>query len=236
MSNIVQGGYNVYGYKLGVIMLDTVFPRIKGDIGNAETWNFPVLYKTVKNALPHKVVLELTKSDIEPFILAAKELESRGVKAITTSCGFLALFQEEMQKELSVPVFTSALVQLPFIRGIINPKKKILILTANSKTLTQRHLESACGSLKDISYKIVGTEDKPTFTWFTVENREKVDLDLCRQDIILSLDEELNKKNDYGAILLECTNMPPYSDFIRQRYNLPVFDIVTLANFVVSTF
>ena len=85
MGNVAYGGNCFYGYDIGVLMLDSKFPRIIGDVGNAKTWNFPVLYKKVENATPTKVVLKLTKDDINPFIDAAKELEKSGVKAITTS-------------------------------------------------------------------------------------------------------------------------------------------------------
>lgn len=48
MKERITGGRNVYGYDIGVLMLDSVFPRICGDIGNAKTWDFPVLYKKVE--------------------------------------------------------------------------------------------------------------------------------------------------------------------------------------------
>ena len=102
MEKIVYGGKNVYGYDIGILMLDSKFPRIRGDVGNAKTWDFPVLYKTVVGGTPKKVVLELTEDDIEPFILAAKELEQAGVKAITTSCGFLALFQKQLANAVNI--------------------------------------------------------------------------------------------------------------------------------------
>lgn len=232
MSKVVFGGYNVYGYDIGVLMLDSKFPRILGDVGNAKTWDFPVLYKRVNGQTPSKVVLDLTFDDIKPFADAALELQKEGVKAITTSCGFLALFQHELSNLLDVPVFTSTLILLPTISRIIGGKK-ILILTANSETLSKKHLENACGDLKNISYSIKGTQNKKNFTHFTVQNWDEVDIDLCRREIIESIDEEINKEK-YGAILLECTNMPPYSEVIRERYNLPVFDFITLMNFIHS--
>ena len=36
----------------------------------------------------------------------------------------------------------------------------------------------------------------------------------------------------YGAIVLECTNMPPYAAAIRQATALPVFDITSLIQMV----
>jgi Asp/Glu/hydantoin racemase len=37
---------------------------------------------------------------------------------------------------------------------------------------------------------------------------------------------------DVGAIVLECTNMPPYTADIQRETGLPVFDIVSLVNMV----
>ena len=231
MSRIVKGGYNVYGYDIGVLMLDSSFPRIIGDVGNAKTWNYPVLYKRVKNATPSKVVLDLRLEDIAPFIKAAKELEAEGVKAITTSCGFLALFQNELAKELNVPVFTSALIMLNMISRMIG-NKKILVISANSDTLTEKHIKAVCGDLNHINMKIVGTQDKANFTYFTVQNWDSVDIDLCQKEVIETIEGELSKDLSIGAILFECTNLPPYSNIVREKFGVPVFDFVSLMNFV----
>ncbi len=227
MDTIVNGGKNVYGYDIGILMLDSTFPRIEGDIANAKTWDFPVLYKRVEGGTPKKVVLELTSDDIQPFIEAAKELEREGVKAITTSCGFLSLFQEELSNAVNVPVFTSALLFVPMLSRMVGKDKKVGILTANKKTLTEKHLASA--GIKNIPYKIVGLEAGEEFTSFTVENRTSVNVDQCRKELMCAA-EQLIADKDVGIIVLECTNMPPYTKDIQQITNLPVFDIVMLVN------
>ena len=43
---------------------------------------------------------------LAPFIAAARALEGEGVAAIATSCGFLALFQGELQAALAVPIWS----------------------------------------------------------------------------------------------------------------------------------
>ena len=235
MSNIVYGGKTFYGFDIGIIMLNTVFPRIVGDVGNARTWNFPVLYEVVEKIPNDKVVLHLETEDIFPFIEAAKNLEYKGVRAITTSCGFLAMFQKILTAEINVPVFTSTLILIPFIKSIIG-NKKILILTANSDTLTEKHFEGAGISKFDDSLEIVGTQHTPTFTNFTVQNWLSVDVEQCRKDLFSVMENNLSLKNhEVGAILLECTNMSPYTSEIRQKYNLPVFDFVSMTNFVYSS-
>lgn len=235
MSNIVYGGKTFYGFDIGIIMLDTTFPRIIGDVGNAGTWNFPVLYEVVKKIPNDKVVLNLETEDIFPFIEAAKTLEAEGVRAITTSCGFLAIFQKILAAEVNIPVFTSTLILIPFIKNIIG-NKKILIMTANSDTLTERHFEGAGINKLDDSLEIIGTQNLPTFTNFTVQNWRSVDVEACRKDLFSVMENNLSLKNhEVGAILLECTNMSPYSSEIRRKYNLPVFDFVSMTNFVYSS-
>ena len=227
MSNIAKGGKNVYGYDIGVLMLDSTFPRIPGDIGNASTWDFPVLFKMVKGGTPKKVVLNLTKEDIQPFIEGAQELEKAGVKAITTSCGFLALFQKELSDSVNIPVFTSALLFVPMVYNTIGRNKKVGILTANSKTLSKRHLESV--GIHGIPHKIVGLEDGEEFASFSLYNRDSVDINKCRRELI-EASKKLIKDGDIGAVVLECTNMPPYTRDIQEIVDVPVFDIVNLTS------
>lgn len=232
MSNIVYGGYNVYGYKLGVLMLETSFPRIVGDIGNAATWNFPVLYKVVKGGTPNKVVLQLTMDDIQPFIDEAQELERQGVKAITTSCGFLALFQRELREAVNIPVIASALVMVPWVYSMISEKGKVGILTANSDTLTPRHLEAV--GVDKIPHVIYGLQNEEVFTDFTVQNWDSVDTDKCERELVYMAKKLVDENPDVRALVLECTNMPPYTEAIKKAVGIPVFDLVSMVNFVVE--
>lgn len=227
MKEIAAGGRNVYGYDIGILMLDSVFPRICGDIGNAQTWDFPVLYKKVEGICPKDVVLSLTKKEIRPFVAAAQELEREGVKAITTSCGFLALFQEELSNCVNIPVFTSALLFVPMLAKMIGRNRKAGILTANGKTLTQQHLKAV--GIDGIPYKIIGLEDKEEFTNFTVQNRTSVNVEKCGTELIEAA-LELTKEGDIGFIVLECTNMPPYTKAIQEAVGIPVFDVIMLTN------
>ncbi len=236
MSNVVYGGQTVYGYEVGIIMLNTTFPRIVGDVGNALTWNFPVKYEIVDRVPNDKVVLNLDESDLVPFIAAAKKLIGGGVRLITTSCGFLSLFQDQLSREVDVPIFTSSLIMLPMIRRMINPEKKILVLTANSETLSPEHFAAVGVSPKNFNLEICGTQHKKTFTNFTVHNWQSVNVDDCRNDLFEVLEESTSlAENKAGAIVLECTNMCPYSDDIRERYKVPVFDFVSMVNFVRET-
>ena len=126
---------------IGILMLDTRFERFNGDIGNAQTWPFPVQYKIVRGAVPNKVVDTLNNRDLfQRFADAADELIAEGVDGITTTCGFLALYQQELAAHCSVPVATSALLQVPMVARMLPKGKRPAILTFSAESLTVHHL------------------------------------------------------------------------------------------------
>ncbi|MFZ4411330.1 MAG: aspartate/glutamate racemase family protein, partial [Paracraurococcus sp.] len=101
---LARGGKAIYGAPLGILMLDARFPRIPGDMGNAGTWPFPVLYRVVRGASPDRVVLQGARGLLPDFIAAAQDLVAQGAEAITTNCGFLSLFQREIAAATGVSV------------------------------------------------------------------------------------------------------------------------------------
>jgi aspartate/glutamate racemase len=230
MNNIAKGGKNIYGFPIGILMLNSRFPRIPGEMGNATTWDFPVLYKVVKGASPQKVVAQNDPNLLEPFINAAKELEQDGVRAITTNCGFLAMFQKEMNGAVNVPLFSSALMMVPMVHSMIKPSQKVGIMTVNKSTLSEKIIKGA--GCEQIPKVVIGMENEEEFTNMILEDRLEMDIDKCRQEHIKIAKQLVNENSDVGAIVLECTNMPPYAKDIQEATGLPVFDIVSLVNFV----
>lgn len=230
MNTIAKGGKNIYGYPIGILMLNSQFPRIPGEMGNASTWDFPVLYKVVKGASPQKVVAENDPDLLTPFINAAKALELEGVQAITTNCGFLAMFQKQMNEAVNIPLFSSTLMMVPMVYNMIKPSQKVGIMTVNKSTLSQKIIEGA--GCSHIPKAIIGMENEEEFTNMILEDRLEMDVDKCRAEHVKIAKQLIEENPDVGAIVLECTNMPPYSNAIQKATGLPVFDIVTMVNFV----
>ena len=222
----ITGGKNIYGHPIGILMLETQFPRIPGDIGNATTWDFPVLYKIVQKATPDLVVRKGAPGLLEPYIRAAEELEKEGVRAITTTCGFLALFQKEMASAINIPVFTSSLMQVPLAYTMIKPSQKVGIITVHSKSLTQKHL--SCVGADQIPHVIYGTEGEEEFSRVILDDEVELDVDKSREELIRVAKRMLLEHPEVGAVVLECANMPPYAAAIQKEINLPIFDIYTL--------
>ena len=109
-----RGGKAVYGASVGMLLLETRFPRIPGDGGNAATWPFPVLWRVVSGATPDRVVRD-RGSVVEDFVAAGRELAALGADGITTNCGFLVLYQDRLARECGVPVAASSLLQVPWV-------------------------------------------------------------------------------------------------------------------------
>jgi len=218
---------------IGIIMLDTVFPRIPGDVGNPATFSFPVQYKVVKGADPKRVVIDADPQLLQPFIQAARSLESAGVKAIATSCGFLAIFHQELVDAVDIPVFTSSLLQVHFAGEILKKGLKVGILTARSQSLTLQHLIGV--GIQSYPLAIIGMDMAEEFSAVFIEGKKNINVDKCRKEIVSAAKKLVASDPNIGAIVLECTNMPPYARAIQDTVGLPVFDVVTMINYAYSS-
>ncbi|MEO1452476.1 MAG: aspartate/glutamate racemase family protein [Pseudomonadota bacterium] len=218
------GGKTVYGAGLGILMLNTRFPRIPGDIGNAGTWPFPVQYKVVTDATPDTVVRGDAEPLLEAFVTAGRELVDLGCDGIATNCGFLVPFQDEMTAALGVPVAASSLLQWPMIARALPPGQTVGILTISSETLTPAHLDAAAIPQ---GTPFAGTGATSHFTQAVLGDAGGIDFAQARADNIAAAERLIGEHPDVGAILLECTNMVPYAADIRRATGRPVFSIYT---------
>lgn len=223
---IARGGKAIYGAPLGILMLEARFPRIFGDMGNAGTWPFPVLYRVVRGASPEKVVLSGAAGLLPDFIDAARDLVSLGAEAITTNCGFLALFQHELAAAVGVPVATSSLMQIPWVQATLPPGERVGVITVSAATLTPAHL-AAVGVPLDTP--VVGTEGGCEFFRVLIRaEKDDMDIGLAEADILAAGRELVARHPDVGAVVLECTNMPPYAAALAEAIGRPVYDIYSM--------
>ncbi|HWH82353.1 MAG TPA: aspartate/glutamate racemase family protein [Burkholderiaceae bacterium] len=203
---------------LGVLMLDTRFPRIVGDIGNPATFGFPVRYRRVPGASPQRVVHEHDPALLQPFIDAGRALVADGATAITTSCGFLVLFQRELQAALSVPVWTSSLLLLAELQGAG-------VVTVDAAALGVEHLRAA-GAPADTP--IEGLAPGCAFQRCLLDDEPTLDVDAARGATVAAAQRLIARHPALSTIVLECTNMPPYADAVRAATGRTVHDLTTL--------
>ena len=227
---LFPGGKAIYGAPLGVLMLSARFPRIPGDMGNGETWPFPVLYRLVEAASPERVVLEGARGLLPAFLQAAAELVGAGAEAITTNCGFLSIFQEEIAAHVRVPVATSSLLQVPWVQATLPPGRRVGVVTISAATLTPGHLRAA-GAPADTP--VAGVD--PAGELYRVLSGgawETLDTARAEADVVGAGRALLARHAGIGAIVLECTNMPPYAAALADAVGLPVFDAHSLVRWL----
>ncbi|MEH6633292.1 MAG: aspartate/glutamate racemase family protein [Halopseudomonas aestusnigri] len=231
----LPGGHPTYGQDIGILVLDTSFHRIPGDIGNAQSFNYPVRYKAVKSATTDQIVAKGSKARalLPLFIKAALELERDGVRAIATSCGFLAVMQEELAAAVSIPVVTSSLLLVPMVSNIIGRSKSVGIITADAGSLSQEHLDGA--RIEDtLLLHIRGMENSEAFSETILKPSQSsprpLDPVTIGKDLLDLSKRLLRDQPDIGAIVLECTNLQPYAKTLRASLKIPVFGIIDLVN------
>jgi len=220
------------GEAIGILLLDTCVPFIPGDVANATTYSFPVRFQKVEGFTVARA-LDKDPTVFDDLLIAAKSLVQQGVRAITGDCGFMGIHQRKLAQALDVPVFLSSLIQIAFISCLIGPDAKVGVITADSKSLNADLL--AAVGISDASNVIVaGLEDQPNFYRFAIEETGVLDTKAVEMEVVSVGRQMVADHRQVRAILLECSLIPPYSAAIQAAVNLPVFDYITMINFVFS--
>ncbi|WP_191093854.1 aspartate/glutamate racemase family protein [Nocardia colli] len=219
---------------IGVLCLDTAFTKIPGHIRNPTTFDFPVDYQVVHGATPQRMVTEADPTLLDPFIIAAKELEARGVAAITSGCGFLVIFQQQLADAVQIPLYSSSLIQVPMVHRMLGADRKVGLLVAKKAALTPRHLNAIGG--ESVPICVAGMDAQPEFREVILEGRrDELNADRLGEEVLREIDQLATANPDMGALVIECTDLVPYGHAIQDRLGLPVFDIVTLTEMVHRT-
>lgn len=230
---LIKGGINICGVPLGVISLESYFPKPDGHIKHPASFDFPILYKTVQGATIDRLIRERDPELLKPFIEAAKELEREGVKAITGSCGFLALHQQALADAVDIPVFMSSLIQVPLVSRMLKSDQKVGVVVANSDALTMDHMVGV--GIADEPLVVAGMQQQPQFAEVILRgDSNDLDMDVFEQELTSVVEQMLCDNPDVGAIVLECTDLSHFAPKLQQRFGLPVFDLTSLTRMVAA--
>ena len=197
---------------LGVLMLDTQFPRPEGDIGHPSAFGVPTQRCVVAGAWPDKIVQSaagLRKGRVvTPILQLVRRLESDGARAITTSCGFLVLLQKEMQAQVKIPVVASSLLQLPALLAV---HPKVGVLTISSSKLGVEHLRAAgVPKARILDVLVQGVSADSEFANAILGNRASMNLEQAADDVLTAAIALKLREPTLDCVVLECTNMPSY--------------------------
>ena len=202
-----------------------------GNSTNLDSYHYPVRLHPVRGANVHTVLENPSREVLAQMIADAKAMAAEGTVAITTSCGFNAIFQEELASALNIPVFTSSLLQVPMVQRMLGPQAEVCIVTANAGALRPEHL-SAAGIERTTGLHIVGLEQCTEWQRMFDEPEQDVDLALIEKEILSTCLAAQAAHPALRAFVLECTDLPPFSAAIRRQTGLPVFDFITMANYL----
>lgn len=223
-------GAESYGHPIGILLIDCRTPFVPGDVGNATTYRFPVLYHTVPGVTLERLILQGDESLAGAVVAAARHLEARGARGIASDCGFMIRFQRQVAEAVRVPVFLSALLQIPWLAAALGPGRAIGVLTAHGGRLTPELLALA-GVAPEHRLHIAGMEHHPAFRGPMLDETPLLDTDAVEAEIVAEAEALVARHPEIGALVLECSNMPPYAHAIQAATGLPVFDFTTMIDY-----
>jgi hypothetical protein len=219
------------GATIGILQSNSQIAMPPGDVGNARTFTFPVVYRVVEELTGDRLIVQADPALAGPLIREARALEALGVSAITGDCGHMIQFQRDVAGAVNVPVLLSSWMQVPFISSTLPPHQEIGVLMANSRFLRKAYLKNA-GIDESVRMVVAGMESYPAFCSAVIEESGDLDGARVEQEVVSAAIKLKQQHPDIGAIFLECSDMPPYAAAIQRALHLPVYDFVTMINFV----
>ncbi|WP_230203695.1 aspartate/glutamate racemase family protein [Bacillus massiliigorillae] len=223
-------GQYISGYSVGILYLDGCwYPVLPGNVANLSTYQFPVRLKKVPNCTTSRL-LNGDADLLESVIQAAKELEAEGARAISAACGFFGNFQEKVANAVDIPVYLSSVVQIPWIQVGLKSNQKVGMLTAYADGMSE-NLFKSCG-VYNTNNVVIQDLSKCTEFSCILEDRGTFDNEKLREEVVMAADQLVKNNPDIAAILLECSDLPPYASDIQRQVKLPTYDFITLINWV----
>jgi hypothetical protein len=222
-------GASTAGFRLGILTIDTCHALVPGNVQHAGSFSFPVQYEVVRDVSP-RALMEGDPRSVPQILDAARRLEQSGVTAIVGACGSFANFQREVAASLTVPVYMSILLEVPFVLRALPPQRQLGVIFARVSSYTDRVREQ-CGIDEPERVVAIGAEGLPAFEPVLAQAGE-LDSEALELQLIELARRTLAKHPAIGAWLLQCSDLPPYSATLQRMTGLPVFDMVTLIEHV----
>lgn len=236
-TSVVPAGKRVYGVDVGIILIDSYFPRPLGDIGNAGSFGYPIAYSVAEGLSPQDMVAESPPATAwEALESAARQLTDLGVRSLSTSCGLLARHQRRLADSVGVPVASSSLLQIPLVLKMLPREARIGVLTIDSRSLDEPAQWAGAGVTKDEVGRcvVIGMESTEHFHGVIMGHVEELDSQKAGSEVVAVASGAHHADPSIAAWVLECTNLSPYSALLRQQCGLPVWDCLTLVDLMKS--
>jgi hypothetical protein len=229
---VYKPAVEAYGLAVGIVLLDANVPFIPGDVGNANSFRYPVLYRTVPG-LTRKECVDNPQAWTGAVVEAALALERQGVRAIAGSSGAMIHFQDSVAGAVKLPVCLSSLLQLPWIAAAFGPSRPIGVIAGDKGDASPKLLERF--RLKPKNPIVVkGLQDQPGFRRGVLEEKGRLDSERIEAEVVRVAKRMAKESPKLAAILLEPAALPPYAKAVQAAVGLPVFDFVSLIDYTQS--
>lgn len=226
-------GRYVYGVPIGILMFEINYAAVvPGAVVNASSYDFPIFVEQV-HGIHFEDLYNKNRDAIPKIVEAAKRLEQQGVRAITSTCGFFGIFQKEIADAVSIPVFLSSLLQLPFMNFALRQGESIGVVTAKADSFDEDFLKAS--GAEHVPIKVAGLEDAPYFSSHVIREEPVINTEEIEKEVLGAVLKLVKDNPDVSMILLECSELPPYAKKVQDATGLPVFDFNTMINYIVST-
>ena len=237
---LVTGGHPYQGYSVGIMKFEGKrYPMLAGDVGNATSYPFPVLIREIPgvNNNPYPPVKD-DKGNftevVQKCINAAKKLEQDGVRSIAMCCGFFSLIQPIIAAAVNIPVLTSPIIMIPVIQQMLKPHQCVVVVTASKKLLSEAFFTSV-GVNIDNRLVVAGLDNCASFnSMYFGGTATTIESDDLRDEVVNVVSDAQKMQPDIGAVLLECTGLPPFAASIQEKTRLPVFDFIACIQWMHS--
>lgn len=228
-----RAGRVSYGIPIGILMMECNVPFVPGDVGNASSYDFPVLYRLVPGATGDAIIVRKDRELVATFVDAAVDLARQGVRAITGDCGYMATYQPAVAEAVDVPVFLSSLLQIPLLLRMLHPRQKLGVICASEDAFSDDLLAAAGVVAADRGRLLVrGLQSRPHSRDAFLAEVGQLDFERVSEEVVETAEEMRDQEPMLGGYLLECSDLPPYSAAIQEATGLPVFDWVGFINYV----
>lgn len=223
------GGTALAGAGVGIIVLDTRHPLLPGNVQHARSFVRPVFYEVV--ALKDPAVLMAGDPSVEPLIIAAGErLLRNGVGMIAGACGSFIYYQRAVTAALPVPVFLSVMLAAPLLLASLGPGRKIGVIASACSAINARSL-AACGVTEPDRLKVIELKGSGEFDAILRQDLHFDPDRMCAEVVDLAT-TALREDPEIGLFLIQCSDIPPFAQAIRQATGLPCFDAVGLIDWL----
>jgi hypothetical protein len=224
-----------YGAPVGILLLDCVAPYVPGSVGNASTYRRPARFRSIPGCTVERLIFAPDDALEATVVESARELVAEGAQILSSNCGFMLRYQRPVAQAVDALVALSSLLLVPFLQATLPASRSLGVITASERSLTPDVLAFA-GIGSDARLAIVGLDDAPAFRAAFIDCDGELDIERVRDETEEAASRLVEDRPDVGAILLECSELPPYAPVVQRATGLPVFDFVSMIEFFAGGF